>query len=124
MRGRFVTWGIGAVCLPLIAVSAFVLLDPDRVDQVLGSVPQGLSEPGPALLAELEHVPISVQAESCAVVGWNDYVARRLDGRQLVLGTGTVLEGEVSTRGRHAVRMEVLNGPHAGELVELGSGAA
>ncbi|MEJ7733012.1 MAG: hypothetical protein WKG00_27920 [Polyangiaceae bacterium] len=117
MQGRFVTWGIGALCLPLIAVSAFVLVVPEHVDNLWrGAMPEPADPPVP----RVERVPVSLGPPDCAVVGHSGLTALRLDGKRVELGAGTVLEGVMSTRGRGSYRARILNGPHVDEKIELG----
>ncbi|MEJ7733013.1 MAG: hypothetical protein WKG00_27925 [Polyangiaceae bacterium] len=52
------------------------------------------------------------------MVPFDGYRAKALDGADVWLGAGTVLESRTSVRGSRANAASVLNGEHAGKIVE------
>jgi len=122
MRGRFTTWGIGAGCVVLFGASSFVLAAPERADHIIfHSTPDTVPEWKEPEVQRAERIPVSrpdLAGGGCAVVSWDGYRAKALDGSDVWLGAGTTLALAVSVRGRRANAAVVQNGEHAGKVVE------
>ena len=108
---------MGAVCVPFIAVSAFVLVTPKTADALLFGHDTAFEKP--SYVQWLQPSGLSQGKVDCAVVSASEgLAAQRVDGTPTALGPGTVLEGTVSPRyGLSWAR--VLNGPHAGHVVNF-----